>query len=448
MSDTAKDTCPDAATDNATPVPDEAAANTKKAKDERQESRRWWLKLVVQPILFLVCGVVLLIGLGVAQQFGWISGGGGSGGGHASSGDENVQYICPMMCTPPQSEPGRCPVCAMELVPATAGGGGDSRSIEIDPAARRVANIQTAPVEAMSMARTIRVVGELTYDEGTLKTLSAYVDGRLDRLYADYTGVVVNKGDHLALVYSPRLYSGQAELLLAKKAKHDSQSTTLTRVLQSNREMYESAKQRLIELGMTVSQINELEKAGSANSRLHLCAPISGTVIEKFAEEGQYVKEGQAIYKLADLSTLWLMLELFPEDAVSIRYGQKVEAEMQSLPGRIFTGRVAFVDPKVNPKTRTVGVSRCDPKRDRSSTSWRLCESEHCGTALRQSAGIDLRSRVGKQMDQPATSTRGRVVGWCLSSLWRASCFPRLSLASPIRKVSMAEHSWFLAVRC
>ena len=186
----------------------------------------------------------------------------------------------------------------------------------------------------MPMTRTIRAIGKLNYDEGTLKTISAYVDGRLDQLYADYTGIVVEKGDHLALVYSPRLYSGQVELLLAKKAHEESRSATLQRVVQSNRELYTSAKQKLIELGMTDSQIAQLEEAGEANSRMHLCAPISGTVIEKLAVEGEYVKEGQAIYRLADLSTVWLMLELFPEDAATVRYGQKVNASIQSLPGK------------------------------------------------------------------------------------------------------------------
>ena len=107
---------------------------------------------------------------------------------------------------------------------------------------------------------------------------------------------------------------------------------------------------------MTEQQIKHLEETGVADSRLQLCAPISGTVIEKLAVEGQYVKEGDAIYKLADLSTVWLMLEVFPEDAATIRYGQKVEMEVQSLPGRGFNGRVAFIDPQVDPKTRTVGV--------------------------------------------------------------------------------------------
>ena len=116
----------------------------------------------------------------------------------------------------------------MELVPITSGGGeSDFRSVHIEPAARRLANIHTVAVASSPITRTIRAIGELNYDEGSLKTISAYVDGRLDRLYADYTGVVVNKGDQLALVYSPRLYSSQVELLLARKSREDSRGSAL-----------------------------------------------------------------------------------------------------------------------------------------------------------------------------------------------------------------------------
>jgi Cu(I)/Ag(I) efflux system membrane fusion protein len=331
----------------------------------RAENRRWWFKLLLAPALFLAAGVMLIVVLGVMQRMGFISADGGDGHIHAAGDDAHQRWICPMMCTPPLSEPGRCPVCGMELVPASSGlGTGGAQFIQFDPVARRVAHIQTATVASMPLQRTIRAIGELRYDEGTLKSISAYVDGRLDRLYANYTGIVVSKGDNLALVYSPRLYSGQVELLLAKKARTASQTSTLTRVAQSNDDLYESAKERLILLGMTEEQIEHLEATGEASSRMHLSAPMSGTVIEKLATEGQYVKEGDAIYKLADLSTVWLMLRLFPEDAALIRYGQKVEAEVQSLPGRSFAGRVAFVDPSVNPQTRTVGVRVVIPNPD------------------------------------------------------------------------------------
>jgi Cu(I)/Ag(I) efflux system membrane fusion protein len=253
----------------------------------------------------------------------------------------------------------------MELVPATSQvNDGNSRSIKIDPAARRIANIRTVVVRSKPVKRTIRAVGEISYDEGTLKTISAYVDGRLDRLYADFTGVVVKKGDQLALLYSPRLYSGQVELLLARRNRDSSRSSTLAQLAISTGDLYESARERLVLLGMTESQIAQLEESGRATSRMYLHAPIGGTVIKKMAVEGQYVKEGDAIYQLADLNTVWLMLKLFPEDAATIRYGQRVLAEVQSLPGRDFDGRVAFIDPNVDRKTRTVGVRVVVPNED------------------------------------------------------------------------------------
>lgn len=322
---------------------------------ERESSRHWWVKLFVQPLLILAAAGLAITGLGIAQRVGWISSG-GSGGGTTAVSASSVDYICPMMCTPPQQEPGRCPVCAMELVPATNSGGGDSQSVQLDPAARRIANIKTATVQSVPASQTIQAVGKLTYNEGAMKTIAAWVPGRIEKLYADYTGVVVKEGDHLALVYSPELYTGQVELLLAQKTQNANSSIVRSRSFLTDGSIYKSARQRLIENGMTEEQIQQVEQSGEANSRIHLCAPASGTVIEKMAVEGEYVKEGQPIYKLADLTTIWLKLELYPEDAALIRYAQKVEITVQSLPRRTFSGRVAFIDPQVNETTRTVGV--------------------------------------------------------------------------------------------
>lgn len=123
-----------------------------------------------------------------------------------------------------------------------------------------------------------------------------------------------------------------------------------------SQDLYGNVRRKLIDLGMTETQIARLEETEQPVTRIELVAPIHGTVIAKLASEGEYVKTGQPIYRLADLSIVWLMLELFPEDAAAIRFGQRVESEVQSLPGEKFTGRVAFVDPMVDPKTRTVGV--------------------------------------------------------------------------------------------
>ena len=336
-----------------------AAPPSQKAQSPKREPSSW-IGWFVRPLLLFTAGILLIVCLGIAQRTGWITAEGSSGGGesHTASAASNVRYICPMMCTPPQSEPGRCPVCAMELVPAAAtNGNGDRRSIEVDSVARRVAGIQTVAVKSIPLTRKIRTLGEISYDEGKMTNISAYVNGRLDRLYADYTGVVVKQGDHLALLYSPEIYTAQVEFLLSRKMFLRSQQSTSNRSTTPQGDFhYGSSREKLLELGLTEEQIQQLEQSQKAHSRIHLCAPSSGTVIEKMAVEGQYVKTGQTIYRLADLSTVWLMLELFPEDAAAMRYGQKVIAEVQSLPGKKFTGRVEFIDPVVDKKTRTVGV--------------------------------------------------------------------------------------------
>lgn len=349
---------------NDSPKPVDDGNNQLKQASPRVE-RWWWLGFVAKPVAFLISGTLLFAGLGAMQKLGFISSGSGHHQSASTAEDSGAEYICPMMCTPPSSQPGRCPVCAMELVVASSGGSNDdSESIQIGSAARRIANIQTAKATLQPMAQTIRAIGKLQYDEASLKTITAYVGGRLDRLYADFTGVVVQKGDPLAMLYSPDLYSAQVEYLLAKKSIAQASPNVLPSVVEANQNLYHNARQHLIERGMTESQINDLESEGQADSRIHLYSPMSGTVIQKMTVEGQYVKASDPIYQLADLSTVWLMLELFPEDAACIGYGQKVEAEVQAYPGKKFSGRVAFIDPHVNDRTRTIGVRVALPNQE------------------------------------------------------------------------------------
>lgn len=266
----------------------------------------------------------------------------------AEAEDEGGRYICPMMCTPPSSEPGSCPVCGMDLVKST-GGGGDGQSVSLEPADRRVLGIQTAKAELGPVFQSVRTVGSIDYDESQLATISAYVGGRLEKLFADYVGVPVRQGDDLALIYSPDLYSAQVEYLTALE------NSSLNR-LGGRTNLQELSRQNLIELGVTEKQIADLRRRGSAQSRMRIKSPITGTVIAKHQVEGDYVKTGDKIYRVADLSTVWLMLDLYPDDAARVRFGQQVEAEIQSMPGEVFTGRVAFVNPTVDSKTRTVSV--------------------------------------------------------------------------------------------
>ncbi|MCO6044443.1 efflux RND transporter periplasmic adaptor subunit [Aeoliella sp. ICT_H6.2] len=264
--------------------------------------------------------------------------------------ESSEQYICPMMCTPPHDEPGKCPVCGMDLVKSSATSGGNGRSVSIDAATRRILGIRTAPVTSEDVYRSIRTVGRIEYDEEQVATIAAYVDGRLEELLADYEGVEVAKGDPLAVLYSPQLYSAQVEYLSSLN------TPALNALAGDDQQLSDVARDNLTELGMTAEQIEKLESTGKAQKRLRIAAPIGGTVITKHKVEGDYVKTGEPIYRVADLTMVWLMLDLYPSDAAAVRFGQQVEAELASLPGEIYTGRIAFVDPLVNEKTRTVAV--------------------------------------------------------------------------------------------
>lgn len=335
--------------------PKSSAATDRHPARAGSTSIRFWGKTLLQPVLAVAMLIGALIVLGLAQRAGLFESADPEDNA-AVTAAEDVMYVCPMACVPPSREPGKCPVCGMDLQPQKQSGDTkDKYGLRVDPASIRIANIQTAVAKAEPLERTIRAFGEIGYDESSLATIAAYVDGRIEELFADYTGVEVHAGDALAILYSPELYSGQVALLEAAKLMRES-GTNDTRIVDSNKRLYESSRQRLIELGLTDAQVDAIEESGKADSRIRITSPISGTVIEKLAVEGQYVKAGEPIYRVADLKTVWLQLEVFPSDAAHIRFGQKVITRIQSLPGREFEGRVNFIDPVVDAKSQTVRV--------------------------------------------------------------------------------------------
>ncbi|MBI1249407.1 efflux RND transporter periplasmic adaptor subunit [bacterium] len=322
--------------------------------DPQGHTLSWWIFKLMPAGMVLVAGILLIVLLGVAQRVGWI---GGEGDAHAAGGDAQQIYTCPMHPQIRQPGPGRCPICGMALVPATSGVADlDQFAVTIEPAQRRLAQIATEPAVSEPVSTTIETIGEIKIDESREAIIASYINGRVERLFADYTGVVVEKGDHLAVVYSPELYAAQAEYLEARATVQLMSQNTLPAVKSAQQKLMENSRQKLVELGMSDAQLQELETTNKPESRLTIFAPLGGTVIEKLAEEGKYVKAGEPIYRIANLSTVWLMLELYPEDASEIRFGQIVKAEMNSLPGKTLTGRVAFIDPEVDAKNRTVGV--------------------------------------------------------------------------------------------
>ena len=183
--------------------------------------------------------------------------------------------------------------------------------------------ISTTPVERRYVTAEVRMVGKVEYDETKLSHITAWVSGRLDRLYVDYAGIQVKKGDHLVYIYSEELYAAQEELIQALKYRRDRPRTTTTLIQPID--LVASAQEKLRLLGLTADQIKEIEQRGKPADHITIYSPIGGIVIEKLRQEGDRVRTGDRIYTVADLRQLWVKLDAYESDLQWLRYGQKVE---------------------------------------------------------------------------------------------------------------------------
>ena len=349
-------------------IPDPAQAETTEVREptayqpverepnptpSRSRFAKYWFSLLVQPLI-----VILFVG-GLAWLFGylqrhhnWFN--------DASSSTEKVvveedsRYACSMLCVFVDA-PGRCPVCGMELQAIkNSGDPKDIYGLTIEPAARRLANIKTVVALNQPQPKWTEALGRVTYDETTKTTVSAWVDGRIEKLFVDYTGAEIRKDAELALLYTPELFTDQVGLLQAKKAL--TSAASVPRVQKANERLYASARLRLIEKGLPESELDSIEASGTPKRRLKIFAPASGTVIEKLVDEGSYVSTGTPLFRIANLKTVWLVLELPPESATNLKLGQGVNVEIQSQAGRMYAGKVSFIAPMVDLETRTVSV--------------------------------------------------------------------------------------------
>lgn len=267
-------------------------------------------------------------------------------------------YACSMFCLPPQPNPGKCKICGMDMVEVDVESGSDDessvqRSLKLSPTAQSLAEIQTQPVAREFVNAEIRMVGKIDYDETRLGYITAWVPGRLERLYVDYTGIPVKKGDHMAYLYSPELATAQTELLQALERSGGSAGQG-SLVNKRAADWVEDIRDKFRLWGLTDEQIAEIEARGTASDYMTIYAPMGGIVIHKTAVEGMYVETGTRIYTIADLSRVWIQLDAYESDLQWLRYGQEIEFDTEAYPGETFTGRIAFIDPILDARTRTV----------------------------------------------------------------------------------------------
>lgn len=283
---------------------------------------------------------------------------------HAAASDH--EYFCPMHPTVIQAEPGSCPICGMPLSKRKKGEKetlpeGVLARVSLGPYRVAQAGVETSEVGYAPLSETVTTVGSVEVDERQLKRISSKTKGmsRIEKLFVNFGGTKVKAGEPLAEVYSPELYQAVQELLLNQEAmrKGPQAQTALGRsVLGDSKDLLRLSSERLKLWGITQAQIDQILREGKADIRLPILSPIGGVVIRKNVLEGEYVNEGQALFEVADLTHVWVKAQLFENQFSLVKVGQAVEAIVEAYPGETFSGKVAFIDPVLNPQTRTVTV--------------------------------------------------------------------------------------------
>jgi Cu(I)/Ag(I) efflux system membrane fusion protein len=283
----------------------------------------------------------------------------------ASSGEPQM-YTCSMHPSVRLPDPdAKCPICFMDLIPVIDDGGeGNELRISMSEAAVKLSRIETAPVARFFPTAEVRLYGKVTYDETSVARITTYFAGRLDRLFVNYVGVPVAKGDHLAEMYSPQLLAAFEELRQARVVLDES-TTTSEIVRTSTRQILEAARGKLRLFGLTEEQIADAEAGNADGDRLTVYSPISGIVTHLAAREGDYVETGSPIATVAEFSRLWLDMEAYESQLPLLRWGQRVTFSVESHPGEVFAGRIAFIEPMVDEVTRTAAVRVAVDNTDR-----------------------------------------------------------------------------------
>ena len=326
-------------------------------KDISSKSKDIWNTLKTRWVIISVFAAIFITGLVIGLL---LRTGGGPGETTVSIGTPDSKILfwtCSMHPQIKQDGPGRCPICEMDLVPMREeAGGGEKASLRLGERARQLASVQTTPVEYRKLTKSIFTVGKIDYDESSVAHVTAWVSGRTDKLYVNFTGTIVKKGEHLIYMYSPDLLSTQEEYLLAYRGIEKLKDSPIPEVISSSKTLLENTRQRLLLWGITEEQINELERTQTPQTHLTIYAPIGGTIISKDAFEGMYFETGDMLFTIADLSSVWLYLDIYEYDLPWVRYGQDIEVITESYPGDVFHGTVVFIDPFLNEVTRSVKV--------------------------------------------------------------------------------------------
>ncbi len=266
---------------------------------------------------------------------------------HQHSENEKVNEIwtCAMHPQIRMDKPGDCPICGMELIPVK------SATAEIDPdavqmteEAIKLAEVQTTIIGRQNAEKEVSLYGKIQADERRIKTQAAHVPGRIEELLISFTGETVRKGQVIARIYSPAMITAQEELLQARQ------------LVPAQPALLEAAREKLRQWKLSNEQIASIEQSGKAQTVFDVTSNVSGIVLTKRVNQGDYVQQGAALFEVADLSNVWVLFDAYESDLPWIKKGNNVAFTLQSIPGRKFSGKITFIDPVINPATRVALV--------------------------------------------------------------------------------------------
>jgi membrane fusion protein, copper/silver efflux system len=254
-------------------------------------------------------------------------------------------YQCPMHPWIKQDKPGKCTICGMDLVAAqTAGAPAPEGVVALAPSIISTIGVETSVVSQQPLLRTVRVNGAIDDDDTRHRLLTAWAEGRVEKLYVNVVGTQVKAGQPLFEFYSPELQAAQRELVQLARAGNLAASAM------------PAARERLRKMGLTEGQLDELLKTGEPLLVTTVLAPDGGTVVEKSVYEGQWLKTGDKLFAIADFSRMWFLFDAYEQDIPWLRVGQKVEITTRAVPGEIIEAPIEFIDPNFNEMTRTTKV--------------------------------------------------------------------------------------------
>ncbi len=301
--------------------------------------------------LLLSFAIIFVIGISAGS----LLFGGGNAGIESSTEDHSAMehapgtlWTCAMHPQIKMEKPGNCPLCGMELIPMDTDDGEDDGegdyTVKLSNSAMKIAEVSTTPVEKKAPYKEIYLPGKVMPDERRISELTSRFPGRIEKLYVNFTGQKVRKGQVLAKIYSPELVTAQRELFEAFKFQ------------ETNPGYYKAARNKLKLWDLTDKQIDDIVNSGNVKFYFDVLSPLTGTVTMRMVSLGDYVKEGTSLFEIIDLSHVWIMFDAYENDIPWIKLKDKIKFKIKSIPNKVFESTVTFIDPVLNSKSRVAGV--------------------------------------------------------------------------------------------